>query len=83
MVSNWQQPNNGRLGPVPGDRRLCGCQRDCVSVRGTRRQLGVAQPQKTALQVDALRSVILNIPADLRGLRDRALLLVGCSRSPI
>jgi hypothetical protein len=43
-------------------------------VRGTRRQLGVAQPQKTALELDALRSVILGIPADLRGLRDRALL---------
>jgi site-specific recombinase XerD len=46
-------------------------------VRGTRRQLGVAQPQKTALEIDALRNVILKIPADLRGLRDRALLLVG------
>jgi integrase len=46
-------------------------------VRGTRRQLGVAQPQKTALELDALRSVILSIPADLRGLRDRALLLIG------
>jgi hypothetical protein len=40
-------------------------------VRDTRRQLGVAQPQKTALELDALRSVILNIPDDLRGLRDR------------
>jgi hypothetical protein len=28
-------------------------------VRGTRRQLGVAQPQKTALEIDALRSVAL------------------------
>jgi integrase len=46
-------------------------------VRGTRRQLGVAQPQKTALELDALRSVVLMIPADLRGLRDRALLLIG------
>jgi hypothetical protein len=32
-------------------------------VRGTRRQLGEAQPQKkTALELDALRSLILNIP---------------------
>jgi len=46
-------------------------------VRGTRRQLGVAQPQKTALELDALRTVILTIPDDLRGLRDRALLLIG------
>ena len=46
-------------------------------VRGTRRQLGVAQPQKTALELDALRTVVLAIPADLRGLRDRALLLIG------
>ena len=46
-------------------------------LRGTRRQLGVAQPQKTALEIDALRSVVLAIPDDLRGRRDRALLLVG------
>src|SRR5450631_220589 len=46
-------------------------------VRGTRRQLGVAQPQKTALELDPLRTVVLAIPTDLRGLRDRALLLIG------
>jgi hypothetical protein len=46
-------------------------------VRGTRRQLGVAQPQKTALELDARRTVVLAIPNDLRGLRDRALLLLG------
>jgi site-specific recombinase XerD len=45
------------------------------AVRGTRRQLGVAQPQKTALELDALRTTVLAIPGDLRGLRDRALLL--------
>jgi hypothetical protein len=28
-------------------------------VRGTRRQLGVAQPQKTALEIEALRTVVL------------------------
>jgi len=38
---------------------------------------GVAQPQKTALEIDALRAVIAAIPDDLRGLRDRAALLVG------
>ena len=31
-------------------------------VRGTRRQLGVAQPQKTALELDALRTAVLAIP---------------------
>jgi hypothetical protein len=45
-------------------------------VRGSRRQLGVAQPQKTELEIDALRTVVLAIPEDLYGLRDRALLLV-------
>ncbi len=34
-------------------------------------------PQKTVLELDALRTVVLAIPADLRGLRDRALLLIG------
>jgi integrase len=29
------------------------------------------------LELDALRTVVLAIPADLRGLRDRALLLIG------
>jgi hypothetical protein len=38
---------------------------------------GRSQPQKTALEIDALRSVVLAIPEDLRGLRDRALLLIG------
>ncbi|MBC5820706.1 MAG: tyrosine-type recombinase/integrase [Candidatus Eremiobacteraeota bacterium] len=46
-------------------------------VRGTRRQLGVAQQQKTALELDALRAVLAAIPEDLRGLRDRVALLVG------
>jgi len=46
-------------------------------VRGTRQQLGLAQPQKTARELDPLRTAVLAIPPDLRGLRDRALLLVG------
>jgi site-specific recombinase XerD len=46
-------------------------------VRGVRRQLGIAQKQKTALALDPLRAIIAQIPADPRGLRDRALLLVG------
>jgi hypothetical protein len=36
-------------------------------VRGTRRQLGVAQPQKTALELDALRAVILKYPGGSAG----------------
>ena len=46
-------------------------------VSGLRRQLGVAQQQKTALEIDPLRAVIARIPGDARGLRDRALLLIG------
>jgi hypothetical protein len=46
-------------------------------VRGTRRQLGVAQPQKTALELDALRAIILNIPDDLQYPRRSA----GAARS--
>jgi hypothetical protein len=46
-------------------------------VRGLRRQLGVAQPQKTALELEPLRTVLVPIAANPRGRRDRALLLVG------
>jgi integrase len=46
-------------------------------VSGLRRQLGVAQQQKTALEIDSLRVVLARIPRDVRGLRDRALLLIG------
>jgi integrase len=46
-------------------------------VRGLRRQLGVGQQQKTALELDPLRVVIAQIPGDTRGRRDRALLLLG------
>jgi integrase len=46
-------------------------------VRGLRRQLGVAQPQKTALELEPLRTVLAPIAADPRGRSDRALLLVG------
>jgi integrase len=46
-------------------------------VSGLRRQLGVAQQQKTALEIDPLRAVLARIPGDVRGSRDRALLLIG------
>jgi len=45
--------------------------------RGYRSKLGVAQQQKTALVRDPLLVVLAPIPDDLRGLRDRALILVG------
>lgn len=46
-------------------------------VAGIRRTHGTAPTKKSALTVDALRPVIAAMPADLRGIRDRALLLVG------
>jgi integrase len=46
-------------------------------VSGLRRKLGVSQQQKTALAIDSLRAVLARIPRDVRGVRDRALLLVG------
>jgi integrase len=46
-------------------------------VSGLRRQLGVSQQQKTALEIDPLRVVLARIPSDARGLRDRALFLIG------
>ena len=46
-------------------------------VSGLRRQFGIAQQQKTALEVESLRVVLAQIPRDTRGLRDRALLLIG------
>ncbi len=46
-------------------------------VRGTRRALGVAQRHSTALSLDGLTRVLAAIPDDIRGLRDRALLLVA------
>jgi hypothetical protein len=42
-------------------------------VRGTRRQLGVARPSRSTRCAPSS----YNVPDDLRGLRDRALLLVG------
>jgi integrase len=48
-------------------------------VRGLRRQNGIEQRQKTALELDALRSVIAGISDDPRGVRDRALMLIGWS----
>ena len=47
------------------------------TVSGIRRQLGVAPAAKAALTVADLRAVIAGLPDNLKGTRDRALLLVG------
>src|SRR4051812_44583080 len=44
---------------------------------GIRRQHGTAQVGKAPAQVDELRRMVATLGGDLRGLRDRALLLVG------
>ena len=48
-------------------------------VRGIRRTLGVAQVQKAPLLAGNLRAVVMELPTDALGLRDRALLLLGFS----
>ncbi len=44
---------------------------------GIRRELGVAQVQKAALSPDDLRSMFAHLPTNVRGARDRAMLLLG------
>ena len=44
---------------------------------GIRRTHGTAQQGKAAAQIDELRRMVATLGGDLRGLRDRALLLVG------
>ena len=48
-----------------------------LSLAGIRRQLGVAPKQAKALDVQSLRQILRALPDDLRGARDRALLLIG------
>lgn len=45
--------------------------------RGVRRRLGVAPHQKAALVAAQLRTLVETFPADLAGVRDRALLTLG------
>jgi site-specific recombinase XerC len=52
-------------------------------VRGTRRELSVSQRQSTTLTLDGLTRVLAAIPGDTRGLRDRALLIVGWAAAPL
>jgi integrase len=48
-----------------------------ATLNGITRKLGAAPTKKAALTVQTLEKVIRKIPADLTGLRDRALLLIG------
>jgi len=47
------------------------------TMKGIRRALGVANTPKRALVLSDLRRIVAGLPADLRGRRDRALLLIG------
>lgn len=48
-----------------------------AALSGIRRTIGVARQRKTPVLTDDLRAMLNALPANLRGLRDRALLLVG------
>lgn len=48
-----------------------------MTAAGIRRRLGTTQRQARPIMVDELRAMVAALPDDLRGLRDRALLLVG------
>ncbi|MFI5387976.1 MAG: tyrosine-type recombinase/integrase, partial [Fimbriimonadales bacterium] len=48
-----------------------------MTAAGIRRSLGTAPRQARAITVDDLKAILEALPDDLRGLRDRALLLVG------
>jgi integrase len=48
-----------------------------VTMKGIRRKLGVAVQQKAPATLDLLRPMIAALPDDLRGQRDKALLLIG------
>jgi site-specific recombinase XerD len=49
----------------------------CEVMRGIRREKGVRAEAKAALTTDQLRAMVSALPANPRGLRDRALLLIG------
>lgn len=51
------------------------------TLKGIRRILGTAQVGKAPLLSDDIREIIGKTTSDLRGLRDRALILVGLRRS--
>lgn len=47
------------------------------TMKGIRRKLGMMGKPKTALSLDDLRAIVVALPNDLRGKRDRALILMG------
>jgi site-specific recombinase XerD len=49
----------------------------CEVIRGIKREKGVRMKAKAALSADELRRMVTALPQSLRGLRDRALLLIG------
>jgi site-specific recombinase XerD len=51
----------------------------CEVLRGVRREKGVRTEAKDALSTDQLRAMVCALPKTPRGLRDRALLLIGFS----
>ena len=44
---------------------------------GIRRSIGTAATRKAPATAETVRTILAEMPADLRGLRDRALLLLG------
>jgi site-specific recombinase XerD len=48
-----------------------------VVLAGIRRSIGTAVMRKAPATAETIRAIIVDIPVDLRGLRDRALLLFG------
>jgi site-specific recombinase XerD len=47
------------------------------TLKGIRRELGIAPQQKDALVLEDVRAMCRTLPDDMKGIRDRALLLVG------
>ena len=48
-----------------------------ATMAGIRRTVGIASTPKAALSPDELRQIVVGLPDNLRGIRDRALLLMG------
>jgi integrase len=61
--------------PVPTDDAAVG--ETLAGIHRSAAAAGYAPAKKTAATVEVLRSILAGIPNDLRGLRDRAVLLVG------
>lgn len=60
-----------------GHTNPCADDRVKVAMKGIRRKLGIRATPKAALPTDDLALIVAMLPDDLRGLRDRALLLMG------